>query len=86
MTTTITQEDIDKANKAFAAKNSLCTTCVVFQAFTRNNIPVAECFLSNALLNSGEQVELDLTAQEITHLDRHNWQSALGKTITLPDL
>lgn len=86
MTTTILQEDIDKATIHYREHGAICDGCVVFQAAKRNGIPIADVFANEISLENGKFFPLAQDAQEVTGLVPSAWPSTLGKKITLPDL
>ncbi len=88
MKTTITQEDLEKAQKEYAERGSIFIDCccLVFQACKRVGIPIRNCGIQRIIVSGGSEVELHFSCHKITEATPKDWPSFVGTEIELPDL
>jgi hypothetical protein len=80
---TITQEDLEKAQKEKAAGQSMNCCCLIFQASKRAGIKPKSCGLLNVLAEGGNYLVYDCQAKNIAKAYDDEWPKFVGTTFTL---
>lgn len=87
MKTTITKEDVEKAQEEIRSKG-VCQSCVLHQAIKRETGKHFTVWLCDVSPNGSSRSAIPIfgTAARITQADESDWPSFIGTEIEIPEI